>query len=113
MEKTTLINGNGQPYERSIPEIVILGCMNEVALDYLQRQTGIEFKEMPHDVYTGQPETWEQFSKVFLSYNWLTHGINNWDGNKIFLRFNCNIPLNKTLYYHQDGREFIGVRGIN
>ena len=45
MEKTTLINGNGLPYEREIPKVIIVGYMNDVALNNLCRQTGIDFKE--------------------------------------------------------------------
>lgn len=113
MEKTTLISGNGLPYEREIPKVVIVGYMNDVALNNLCRQTGIDFKERFDNTYEGQPETWEQFSKIFLTYNFLTHNINNWEGNLMYLRFDCNVPYGATLRYRKDGKEFIGVRGTD
>lgn len=112
MEKTTLINANGNPYEREIPKVIILGYLNEVALQNLCKQTGIEFKETFTQNYEGHPETWEQFSKIFLTYNFLTHSVNNWEGNLMYLRVDCNSPSGATLYYKKDGREFVGVRGV-
>lgn len=113
MEKTTLINANGNPYEREIPKVIILGYLNEVAWEHLCNQTGIYFKKSSLGNYEGQPETWEQFSKIFLTYNFLTHSINNWEGNLMYLRVDCNTPSNATLYYRRDGKEFVGVRGID
>lgn len=111
MEKTTLISGNGLPYEREIPKVVIVGYMNDVALAHLCKQTGIEFKETFTKNYEGQPSTWEQFAKIFLTYNFLTHDVNNWEGNLMYLRPDCNTPSGATLRYRIDGKEFIGVRG--
>lgn len=113
MEKTTLINGNGLPYEREIPKVIILGYLNEVALKNLCKQTGIEFKETFVENYEGQPETWEQFSKIFLTYNFLTHGINNWEGNLMYLRIDRNTPAGATLYYRREGKEIVGVSGCD
>lgn len=113
MEKTTLINGNGFPYEREIPKVVIVGYMNDVALENLRKQTGIDFKETFTENYEGQPETWEQFSKIFLTYNFLTHSVNNWEGNIMYLRADCNTPSNATLFYRRDGKEYVGVHGID
>lgn len=111
MEKTTLINGNGRPYEREIPKVVIQTFVNPVALDWLRQQTGIDFKKTVHDTIEGQPETWEQFSKIFLTYNFLTMDQNNWDGNIMHLRGACHIPFGKKLTYEQDGKTFLGVDG--
>ena len=113
MEKTTLINGNGLPYEREIPKVIILGYLNEVALKNLCKQTGIEFKETFVENYEGQPETWEQFSKIFLTYNFLTRGINNWEGNLMYLRIDRNTPAGATLYYRREGKEIVGVSGCD
>lgn len=113
MEKTTLINANGNPYEREIPKVVIIGYMNEVALERLKKQTGIDFKETFTENYEGQPETWEQFSKIFLTYNFLTHSVNNFEGNIMYLRADCNTPSSATLFYRRDGKEYVGVRGID
>lgn len=113
MEKTTLISGNGFPYEREIPKVMITTSMNEVALENLRVQTGIDFKETFHGNYVGQPETWEQFSKIFLTYNFLTHDVNNWEGNIMYLRGDCNTPSGATLFYRRGGKEYIGVQGID
>ena len=113
MEKTTLINGNGNPYEREIPKVVIVSYMNETAFEWLCKQTGINFKKSSLGNYEGQPETWEQFSKIFLAYNFLTHDVNNWEGNLMYLRVDCNTPAGVSLYYRKDGKEFVGVRGVD
>ncbi len=113
MEKTTLINANGNPYEREIPKVIILSWMNDIAFDWLCKQTGIKFRKTIDGFYEGQPETWEQFSKIFLTYNFLNHGVNNFDGNLMYLRLDCNSPSGATLYYKKDGREFVGVRGVD
>ena len=110
MEKTTLISGNGRPYEREIPKVVITSKFNDVALENLRKQTGIDFKRNAHGSIEGQPETWEQFSKIFLCYNFLACGQNNADGNYMYLRY-ANVPFGNTLYYEQGGQKFIGVDG--
>lgn len=109
MQTTTLISGNGHTYQREIPKVVILSYINPVALENLKLQTGVEFKENPWGKIEGQPETWEQFSKIFLAYNWLTHDQNNWNGNVMYLRINCNTPVNAPLFYEKDGERFAGV----
>lgn len=111
MEKTTLINGNGYKYEREIPKFHIFGYMNDVALENLRQQTGIDFKQNAWGDIVGQAETWEQFSKVFLAYDWLTHDQNNMDGNIMYLRSNMNVPIDHKLYYYKNGERFLGVDG--
>lgn len=111
METTTLIDGNGRPYERAIPKVVIHTFINSVALDWLRQRTGIDFQKTVHDTIEGQPETWEQFAKVFLTYNFLTMDQNNCDGNIMHLRGARHIPFGKRLTYEQDGETFIGVDG--
>lgn len=113
METTTKINGNGHPYIVEVPRICIISDCNEEALKNLYKQTGIHFKTGLGGVVTGQPETWEQFSKVFLTYDFLTLYQNNWDGNVMFLRFNCNTPSDATLYYKRHGALIVGVDGCD
>lgn len=60
----------------------------------------------------GQPETWEQFSSIFLSYNFLTRHINNWEGHFMELRMDTNSDRFASLYYEKDGMKLCGVRGI-
>lgn len=110
MEKTTLLSGNGRPYEREIPKVVITSHFNDVALENLRKQTGIDFQRNVHGSVEGQPETWEQFIKIFLCYNFIAQGQNNADGNYMYLRY-ANVPFGNRLYYEQDGKKFIGVDG--
>ena len=86
MEKTTLINGNGFPYEREVPKVIITSYFNDGAFEWLRKQTGIDF-ERKLDMIVGQPETWEQFSKIFLTYNFSTTGIDNICGNIMYLQY--------------------------
>lgn len=111
MEKTTLISANGHPYEREIPKIIIHSYMNDVSLSNLRKQTGIDFKANVHGQIEGQPDTWEQMAKIFLTYNFLTHDQNNWDGNVLHLQGAFHVPLGQNLYYEQDGKKFAGVSG--
>ena len=110
MEKTTLITANGCPYEREVPVVRIVNHMNSVALSNLSRQTGIEFKECSGGVLEGKPQTWEQFSKIFLTYNFLTESQNNWDGNIVRLRVAGICPPNQPLFYANNGTAYIVVR---
>lgn len=106
MEKTTLINANGRQYEREIPKICITTPFNPIALKNLKNQTGIDFKEDRFGNQTGQPQSWEQFAKLFMSCDWLTYD----DGNIIYLRWN-NTPVGYQLYYKREGKEYVGVKG--
>lgn len=109
MEKTTFINGNGQPYERAVPTVVIATYINPLALENLRRQTGIDFQPNAYGRIEGHPETWEQLAKVFLTYNWLTRDQNNWDGNIIHLRGASHVPFDEPLFYEKGGDRFEGV----
>ena len=89
-EKTpqvSMFNGNGYRYKRDIPEIHILDeFINDVALDNIKKQTGITFKNIGWG-YTGQPKTFYQITKLFLTYDWKTqYHDNNTTHNTIFLK---------------------------
>ena len=105
MEKTTLITANGHLYEREVPVVRIVNHMNLVALSNLSKQTGIEFKECSGGVLEGKPQTWEQFSKIFL-----TESQNNWEGNIVRLRVAGICPPNRPLFYTDNGMTYTGVR---
>lgn len=113
MERTCLINGNGKPYFREIPKVYIYGPFNDVALEHLRENTEIDFKRNSLCDIEGQPYTWEHFARIFLTYNFLTHDTNNSCGNIMYLRTDCNTPLNATLRYRMNGQEFIGVQGCD
>ena len=112
MEKTTLIDGNGRIYTREVPKVVITTYVNDTALENLIHQTGIPFKRNEASgCVEGQPVSWEQFASIFLTYDYLTHDQNNWDGNVIYLRSNMNVPFGRRLYYYKEGARFLGVDG--
>lgn len=108
----TLISGNGYEYARECPIIRICGPFDETATAWLIKQTGIEFKKTAWGNLEGKPETWEQFAKVFMTYNWITRDQNNADGNVLTLRYAHAMPFNAELYYEQGGRKMLAVDGI-
>lgn len=112
-EVTTLINGNGQPYKMEVPTVEIHGFMNDTARAHIEENTGLHFEEIHKDsVYRAQPHKWEQVAALLLTYNWLTRYYNCADfKNVLVLRADCNTPNAATLYYKQDGQEFVGIRG--
>ena len=112
-EVTTLINGNGQPYKMEVPTVEIHGFMNDTARAHIEENTGLHFEEIHKDsVYRAQPQKWEQVAALLLTYNWLTRYYNcAHRENVLVLRVDCNTPNAATLYYKQDGQEFVGIRG--
>ena len=112
-EVTTLINGNGQPYHMEVPTVEIHGFTNDVALTRIEENTGLHFEEIHKDsVYKALPLKWEQVAALLLTYDWLTRYYNcAHRENVLVLRADCNTPTAATLYYKQDGQEFVGVRG--
>ena len=112
-EVTTLINGNGQPYKVEVPTVEIHGFTNSGCLAHIEENTGLHFEEIHKDsVYRAQPQKWEQVAALLLTYNWLTRYYNcAHRENVLVLRADCNTPTAATLYYKQDGQEFVGIRG--
>ena len=112
-EVTTLINGNGQPYKVEVPTVEIHGFTNSGGLAHIEKNTDLHFEEIHKDsVYRAQPQKWEQVAALLLTYNWLTRYYNcAHRENVLVLRADCNTPTAATLYYKQDGQEFVGVRG--
>ena len=112
-EVTTLINGNGQPYKMEVPTVEIHSFMNDTARAHIEENTGLHFEEIHKDsVYRAQPQKWEQVAALLLTYNWLTRYYNcAHRENVLVLRVDCNTPNDATLYYKQDGQEFVGIRG--
>lgn len=112
-EFTTLINGNGNPYRVEVPTVEIHGFMNDTARAHIEENTGLHFEEIHKEsVYRAQPQKWEQVAALLLTYNWLTRYYNcAHRENVLVLRADCNTPAAATLYYKQDGQEFVGIRG--
>lgn len=64
-------NGNGQKYQKGLPDLVILHKINDVAIEHIRKQTRLQFK------WTGlfhiaKPKTAEQITKLFMTYNYKT-----------------------------------------
>lgn len=84
-----LINGNGQKYNVKIPSIEIKSqSLSDVALSHILENTGLNFIRNYWN-YQVQPETAEQITKLFLTYNFKTTYYNNsTHKNVIMLEFN-------------------------
>ena len=113
-ETITLINGNGQPYELGVPEIVILDVFNDVAFKHLRDNTGIDF-QIEGRTMKGNPTEFKQVAAIFATYNFITCFSNNSSYNDtIFLR-PANISsqhFNDNIYAETNrGKELISRRG--
>jgi len=89
----TLINGNGQPYTKELPKIVILGGehINDIALAHIKENTGLGFFPCSGGI-EAQPKNAEQIVKLFMTYNFKTKYYDNWDHhNTIFLKFDHHV----------------------
>lgn len=86
METLTLINGNRQQYNISLPKIVILGDKwNDTALEHVYEETGLLFKGDYN--MEAQPHNSQQIVKLLLTYNFKTQYHNNaTNHNTLFLK---------------------------
>ncbi|MCK4384696.1 MAG: hypothetical protein KAW52_00390 [candidate division Zixibacteria bacterium] len=86
-EILTMYNGNKQRYKKGLPKIHILGWINDVALAWIEKQTGLKLKEAGLGGYVAQPTRSQQITKLFLTYNFMTKYYNNGTiENTIFLK---------------------------
>jgi hypothetical protein len=85
-ETITRINGNGQPYTTGLPTLIIYGRINDVALEHMRQNTGLEF--VPYrEGYKAEPTESKQIVALLLTYNYKTRYYNNWDyKNELHLR---------------------------
>ena len=91
--KINLFNGNNKRYSVPLPKIVILsGEINEVALNHLNKNTGILFKKDCNS-YFGFPKSHYQIAKLFLTYNFKTEYHDNANShNTLYLKF-CDVAF--------------------
>lgn len=84
-----MYNGNDQLYSRPLPKIIInTKSFTDAARKHVAKQTGLEFTEKPWNCWEAQPTSFEQYMKLFLTYNFKTRYYNNWnDKNTLYLRF--------------------------
>lgn len=91
MNTLTLINGNGRPFNIGLPKLFMLGKINDVALAHVKENTGLDFIEK-HGGYEAQPETGDQITALFLTYNFKTRYYNNCGTkNTLFLKSDHHI----------------------
>lgn len=84
-----MYNGNNQLYSRPLPMIIIqANPFNEVARKHIEKQTGLAFEEKPWHQWEAQPTSYDQYMRLFLTYNFKTRYYNNWQyNNTLVLRF--------------------------
>jgi hypothetical protein len=78
LETITRINGNGQKYTTDLPLIILNGFINDVALNHIKENTGLEFKKH-YMGYSAQPINSNQVLTLFLTYNFKTRYFDNWN----------------------------------
>ena len=87
MEKITRINGNGKSYTTDLPKVVILGSLNDTALNHVFENTGLKFIISNHGNLEAQPTSSNQIASLFMTYNFKTRYYNNIDyENTLFLK---------------------------
>lgn len=75
--KQTKINGNGKPYEISVPKLVLWTTLNEVAIANIELQTGLKFVEANNGCMIAQPADFSQIGFLLTTYNFKTRYYNN------------------------------------
>ena len=88
----TRINGNNQQYTVDLPKLVILGYINDVALDHIFNNTGLNFVKDNWGNYHATPASANQIVTLIMTYNYKTRYYNNWNAkNTIFLKSDHHI----------------------
>ena len=91
MKTLTLINGNGQKIQKTLPTLKIIGHFNKVALNHIKENTGLDFRPT-YRGYEAQPNNSAQITKLFLTYNFKTRYYDNADyHNTLFLKSDHHI----------------------
>lgn len=93
MKEVTLINGNGQPYNVPIPKLVYLTeNINEVALNHIEKSTGLKFEHKGFISWEAQPINFKQITALFMTYDFKTEYHNDMlNKNIIFLKSLHNV----------------------
>ena len=113
MEKITRINGNGKPYSVPLPKIQIIGNMNDVALQHIFDNTGLNFKQNGWG-YEAKANHSNQIVTLFLTYNFKTKYYNNRDiENTLLLKSDHNVGFNvDSICYNCAKENHINTRGL-
>jgi len=89
MEVFNKVDGNGNPYQHTIPKLVLLeSSVPENLLLQIKEVTGIEFVNTNNSSYTAQPTSSHQItSLLMLGLNLKTRYMDNWNfQNTILLK---------------------------
>ena len=78
-ETITRINGNGKPYTTGLPRLVIIGFMNDAAINHIFENTGLSFVKGNWGNLEAQPTSSKQIATLFMTYNFKTRYYNNWN----------------------------------
>lgn len=78
METISLLNGNNQIMNKTLPKLIILDqYINDVALDHIVNNTGLCFKKENWN-YEAQPTSSKQITALLMTYNFKTRYYDNW-----------------------------------
>jgi hypothetical protein len=93
IETVRTYNGNDQLEITPLPKIVFLTeNINDVALEHIRKNTGLEFKKTHWLGYEAQPTKSNQITRLFLTYNFKTQYHDNANNhNTLFLKSDHHI----------------------
>jgi hypothetical protein len=87
METLNLLNGNKQIMNKTLPALKILGYMNDVAIEHIAENTGLNFIKDSWGNLEAQPTESKQIVALFMTYNFKTRYYDNWNySNTIVLK---------------------------
>ena len=88
----TRLNGNNKEYTVDLPELVILGYVNDAARSRIFDNTGLNFIKDNWDNYRATPANSNQIVTLIMTYNYKTRYYNNWNyKNTLFLKSDHHI----------------------
>ena len=79
MDTITTVNGNKQIVNKELPHIVIMGHINDVALEHVAENTGLHFVKGVWGNLEAQPTQSHQIVALLMTYNFKTRYYDNWD----------------------------------
>ena len=114
METITRMNGNGKKYTTNLPLLIICTShYNDVALNWIKENTGLEFKKANYG-YTAQPTESNQIATLLMLYNFKTKYYNNWQySNTLLLKSDHNTGFDvEHICYDCCVSNNISIRGL-
>ena len=88
----TRLNGNSKEYTVELPELIILGSINDTARSHIFDNTGLNFVNGGGNNYHATPTNANQIVTLIMTYNYKTRYYNNWNHkNTLFLKSDHHI----------------------